>query len=201
MVLFAHGNVFTVEWTYAVVNRYHMPIWSWPWLVCTGLLRQFGGSLRICCVAAVLHGLAGAPTLECVRSPWSLLSSHQKSRVACQTLISCKVHGLALSINTHVGQRLVGLRCIHRWRDGARARCGPDMCVLSGECVPGREKRQSRFLSGTCLRECNPTLVRLATYVPADSGTGSRNFHHTDVTESENVNTDVDAPNRDEQRV
>ena len=25
VVLFAHGNVFTVEWTYAVVNRYHMP--------------------------------------------------------------------------------------------------------------------------------------------------------------------------------
>ena len=77
---------------------------------------------------------------------------------------------------------------------------GPTCAYSASECVPGRE-RQSRFLSGTCLRECNPTLVRLATYVPADSGTGSRNFHHTDVTESENASTDVDAPNRDEQRV
>ena len=55
---------------------------------------------------------------------------------------------------------------------------GPTCAYSMANVFLEQKKRQSRFLSGTCLRECNPTLVRLATYVPADSGTGLKNFHH-----------------------
>ena len=60
VVLFAHGNVFTVEWTYAVVNRYHMPL-------CYGLgfsARGFFSNLEVasafvvwplCCMVLLEH--------------------------------------------------------------------------------------------------------------------------------------------------
>ena len=65
VVLSALGNVFTLEWTYAVVNRLHMPIWSRLGLSALGFFGYLEVAPALVLCASVLSCLWFTISRQC----------------------------------------------------------------------------------------------------------------------------------------